>query len=219
MRLRLVDLTLPIVHGMGRRGVNIKFEQIQTFEKGGYQTSAAYIPVHVGTHVDAPLHFIKGGDSIEKVPLERLVGKAIVIDLASKGPNEAIKEADLKPFSHEIREEDIVVLRTDWTVKKWGKPDFFDASPYLDKEGAQWLAEKKIKAAGFDFAQEYAVRKAQFHTEECVVHNILLSNNIYNIEYLTNLNKLAKKRFTIIALPILLPGLEGAPARVIAIEK
>jgi len=217
--LRLVDLTLPVVHGMGRRGVNIRFEQIQTFEREGRQISAAYLPVHVGTHVDAPLHFIKGGDSIEKVPLERLVGKAIVVDLTSKGPNEAITEADLEPFSHEVREGDIVVLRTDWTVKKWGKPDFFDASPYLGMDAAQWLAKKKIKAAGFDFAQEYAVRKAQFYTEECVVHTTLLSKNIYNIEYLTNLNRLIKKRFTIIALPISLLGLEGAPARVIAIEK
>jgi len=217
--LRLVDLTLPVVHGMGRRELTIRFEQVRTFEKEGLQVSAVYLPVHVGTHIDAPLHFIKGGDSIEKVPLERLVGKAVVFDLTSKGPNEAITEADLEPFSREIREGDIVVLRTDWTVKKWGKPDFFDTSPCLDKDAAQWLAKKKVKAAGFDFAQEYAVRKAHFYTEECVVHTILLSHNIYNIEYLTNLNKLIKKRFTIIALPISLLGLEGAPARVIAIEK
>jgi len=216
---RIIDLTLPIKPGVDRIGVATSFKQVQTFKRNGWQGSSVFMHAHTGTHIDAPLHFIKGGDSIDKIPLERLIGEGMILDFTSKGLGEAITHRELAKFNAEIKAGHIVILRTDWTGKSWGKPDFFENSPYLTKDAAEWLARRKIKAVGYDFAEEFAIRKTKFKPEECVAHMILLSNGIFNIEYLTNLNKLTTKNPTIFALPIPLRGLEGAPARVIAIER
>lgn len=216
---RIIDLTLPIKPGMGRIGVATRFRQVRTFKRDGWQASSFFMHAHTGTHIDASIHFIKGGDSVDKIPLERLIGQAVIVDFTSKGPGEAITHRELAKFDAEIKAGHIVILRTDWTGKNWGKPDFFENSPYLTKDAAEWLVRRKIKAAGYDFAEEFAIRKPKLKPEECVVHMMLLSNGISNIEYLTNLDKLTSKNPTIYALPMPLHGLEGAPARVIAIER
>ena len=157
--------------------------------------------------------------NMENVPLESLVGTAVILDFTSKYEKaEPITVEDIKKdaFSREIKEGIIPVLRTDQT-KKWGQKDFYDG-PYLSEEAAEWLADRKIKACAYDFCEDYCVRKGAFRGEECVVHQVFLSRDIYNIEYLANLDKLTARIFTIIALPIKLTGVEGAIARVIAIE-
>jgi arylformamidase len=84
--------------------------------------------------------------------------------------------------------------------------------------GAEWLVRRGIKAIVYDFADEYVVRKPGFRGEECEVHHRILGEEIYNIEYVRNLGKLTQPRLTIVALPINLVGLDGAPARVVALE-
>jgi len=212
--MRIVDLTLPARKGKGRKVKNevteIKFELKRTFEEGEWQTSYISMLAHEGTHVDAPLHFVKNGASIDQVPLERLVGRGVLVDLSYKfGKGEAITDKELETLGGEIGEGDIPVLRTDQT-KKWGLPDFYATSPYLTGEACQWLVNRKVKANVFDFSIDSLALDP--------IHEILLSHNVYNIEYVTNLHKLTQKPFTIVALPLKLVGVEGAPARVIAFE-
>lgn len=210
---------MPLRKGKGRdeTGRGVKYELLQTFEKDGWQGSYISVYAHEGTHIDAPLHEVKGGASIDQVPLEKLIGRGVLIDFSYKfGKGEPITDEDLENFGGEIRKGDIPVLRTDQT-KKWGQPDFYTTSPYLTRKACQWLVNKKVKANVFDFSIEYSVgRKGPIL--EPNVHALLLSRNIYNIEYVTNLDKLTQKTFTIIALPLFLVGVEGSPARVLAIE-
>jgi len=210
---------MPLRRGKGRdeTGRGVKYERLQTFEKDGWQGSYISVYAHEGTHIDAPLHEVKGGASIDQVPLEKLIGRGVLIDFSYKfGKGEPITDEDLENFGGEIRKGDIPVLRTDQT-KKWGQPDFYTTSPYLTRKACQWLVNKKVKANVFDFSIEYSVgRKGPIL--EPNVHVLLLSRDIYNIEYVTNLDKLTQKTFTIIALPLFLVGVEGSPARVIAIK-
>ncbi|UCE43524.1 MAG: cyclase family protein, partial [Candidatus Bathyarchaeota archaeon] len=132
------------------------------------------------------------------------------------GEGAAITDEELEALGGEIREGDIPVLRTDQT-KKWNQQDFYSTSPYLTRRACEWLVNKKVKANVFDFSIEYSVGR-RGPSPEPKVHPILLSKNIYNIEYVTNLDKLTEKTFTIVALPLNLVGVEGSPARVIAIQ-
>jgi kynurenine formamidase len=218
--MRIMDLTMPLKKGRGRDeepGRGVKFELLQTFEKDGWQGAYISMYAHEGTHIDAPLHAVRGGATIDEVPLEELIGRGVLVDLSHKfSKGEAITDEDLEKFGGTIRKGDIPVIRTDQT-KKWGQPDFYVTSPYLTRKACEWLVDKKVKANVFDFSIEYSVGREDPDLEPDV-HAILLSQNIYNIEYVTNLDKLTQKTFTIVALPLLLVGVEGSPARVIAIE-
>jgi kynurenine formamidase len=75
-----------------------------------------------------------------------------------------------------------------------------------------------VKAVVYDFSEEYAVRQAGFRGEDCAIHHRILGEEIYNIEYVHNLGRISAPRLAILALPLKLAGLDGAPARVVAIE-
>jgi arylformamidase len=173
---------------------------------------------HLGTHVDAPNHFIRGGDGIERVPLERLAGSALVMDFTHKAPDGRIDVADVRRHEADAAAGDILVFRTDWTDRAWGTSEFFTHSPFVTPEVGDWMVEKDIKAAVFDFCEEYAVRSNGFTGEECPYHRAVLAAGIYNIEYVTNLSAISTSRATIMAMPINLVGSDGAPARVIALQ-
>lgn len=217
---RIIDLSLPL-----KPHFRWKFSVQKVYElnKGDtFQFSVVEVDAHSFTHIDAPLHFIRGGKSIDEVPLSQLVGEAAVIDLSDIKPKEAITSRDLNERGKHVKEGDIVLIKTEWEKRfSWESEEYWSEAPYLTKDAAEWFIGHKVKAIGCDFPQEYAIRelgRKVLKVEEFPVHQILLGNNILNIEYLTNLSEVKKERVKIIALPLKMVGCEGAPARVIAIE-
>jgi kynurenine formamidase len=108
-------------------------------------------------------------------------------------------------------------LYTGWS-DKWGSEEFWREGPFLEPDGADWLVERGVAAIVYDFAEEYVVRKTDILGKDCIIHHKILGNNIYNIEYVQNLDKISNPRLTIIALPLKLVGFDGSPARVIGLE-
>ncbi len=101
----------------------------------------------------------------------------------------------------------------------WGTfPDYYVRSPYLEPEAARYLAQKRIRAVGFDFFEEYAARLPAFTSDDFVVHQTLLGAGITLLEQMTNLTQLSDSAL-FIAAPIKIRGVEGAPARFLAIEE
>lgn len=215
---KLIDLSVPIVHGHGRLNTTVQFETTYRYEDVGWQGSSMSMFCHYGTHVDAPIHFIRDGDTMEKVPLEKLMGAASVIELDDHGENTGIAADTLEDRGRHVEAGDIVILRTGWSDLHWGGDDFWTKGPYLTPEGADWLVERRASAIVYDFSEEYVVREPGFRGEDCVVHHKLLGNDIYNIEYVHNLGEIRQPRVTLLALPLKLVGMDGAPARVVAIE-
>ena len=215
---KYIDLSLPVD---GKFRFKVELEKIRTYEKDGYQLSHISLGTHTCTHVDAPRHFAGADtDTIDAFPVDFFIGDAAVIDVP-KGLGEPITGEDLEAAGKHAQDGDIVLIRTGWVEKMWGKSDFED-SPYLTQSASDWLVDLKARMAGYDFNQDYAVR--EFHRgknvtrDDFFVHTTLLGNGILNIEYLNNLSKISKPRVKVIALPILLVGSEGAWARVVAIE-
>jgi arylformamidase len=212
----LIDLSIPVRHGEGRLGLEVAFSTPYSFESCGWQGSSFSMFAHYATHVDAPNHFIEGAHGIDEAPISRLMGAAAVIPLDDHA--KAIAADTLEERGRHVRRGDIAILRTGWSDRHWGQETFWKDGPYLDTSGADWLVERGVKAVVYDFSEEFAVRQPGFRGEDCPVHHRILGADIYNIEYVHRLAKINAPRCAILALPLKLAGLDGAPARVVAIE-
>ncbi len=216
--MHIIDLSLPVEGGAGRLKVDVSFSTPYRHDECGWQGSTFTMFCHYATHVDAPVHFIPGGESIDRVPLGKLIGPAAVIDLSDHGENMGITGDTLEERGRHVVGGDIAILRTGWTDACWGTDPFWTTGPFLDGDGADWLVERGVNAVVYDFSEEFVVREPGFRGEDCEIHHKILGRDIYNIEYVHNLSAITRPRCTIVALPLKLAGLDGAPARVLAIE-
>jgi len=216
--MKIIDLSIPIAHGEGRLGLTVSVETPYTFENCGWQGSTFSMFAHYATHVDAPLHFIREGMTIDQVPLQSLIGPAAVIELSDHGESAGISSYTLEDRGRHVKTGDIAILRTGWTDKCWGSEKFWLEGPFLTADGADWLVERGVRSVVYDFSEEYVVRNPDFQGRDCEIHHKLLGTNIFNIEYVRDLSLIERSRCALMALPIKLKGLDGAPARVVAIE-
>ena len=192
------------------------------FDRGDpYRSTSIRIALHAFTHVDAPLHVEPGRESIDQVPVDSLCGPAALVDLRPVAANQEIGPGLLRERSGHLQEGDILVLRTSWDQQReWTSREFWLEAPHLSEAAAAWLAEQPVKAVGFDFPQDYAIREIpQRHPQvhELPTHHLVLRKGIYMIEYLCNLHLVKQRRVTIYALPLKVLGSEGACARVVAV--
>jgi kynurenine formamidase len=186
---------------------------------GFWQASKVEMLLHTGSHVDFERHTVEGGQTAADVPLERVCGDALVVDLSHVGPNHPISIEDLKPRLGHLREGDIVLVRTDWTEKEWGNfPTYYLESPYCQPEAAQWLVDRGAKAIGFDCFSEYCARLPDFTSEDFIIHKIILENGSILMQQMTNLSALpTDRKFQFFAPFMKIRGAEGAPARFFAL--
>lgn len=202
--------------------------------EGGYFYSAFNFSTaeHGGTHVDAPIHFVKNAISVDELPLERLIGDAIKIDVKDKVANNRdyqIGIQDLTDWEEEhgmsIPEGSIVLLETGFSNHYPDKMTYLGTVqrghealdkmhfPGLSPTAATWLVDNRnIASIGLDSPSIDYGQSTDFQS-----HVILLSENIAVFENLTNLDQLPSIGFTIIALPIKIKGGSGAPMRIIGI--
>jgi kynurenine formamidase len=180
-------------------------------------------PVHGFTHMDSPRHFFARGRTTSDIPLETTVGEAAVVDLMPIQPNEAISPERLAAAGGHVQSGDIVVIKSCWEQHRSPRtPEFWTEAPYLRREAAQWLLERRPRAVAFDFPQDYTIRlllNGEVRpVEEHVTHDVLLRNGVILIEYLCNTAALTAPRTFLCCLPLKVPDADGAPARVVALE-
>lgn len=203
-----------------------KIEPLSTVEKNGNFVQSFSTTNHSFTHIDAPAHFVQDGTSIDQVPLQQLIGEAVVLDMMHKLPSEGVTAKDLEETGVEVKEGDIVIIRTGWTEKAFGTKEFWEKMIYLSEDAGEWLVNKKVKALLSDFMTDLAPFTSCNHCNSLIPnkensypsHKNLLGAGIILIEWCTNLASISNKRVTVIALPLKLKGGDAAQARVIAIE-
>ena len=214
--MRVIDLSFPI--GPHFRWT-VASERRSTHEAGqNFQSTVLTVSCHAYTHVDAPVHFLPGDRDIASMPVDQWMGEAAVVDLTHLGENAEVTAADLDRRAGHVRAGDIVLLRTDWTDKMYGRwPDYFTQSPYCPPETAEWLVAKGPKNIGFDFFEEYCARLPEFTSEDFAMHRVILGAGVVIMEGLTNLAALPARRVDFAAPFYKIAGTEGAPARFFAI--
>jgi kynurenine formamidase len=179
-----------------------------TFSAHSYDSEAVFMSTHTGTHMDAPSHFIRGGDSIDRISPGRFVAEATIAKIPKK-PNGLVKVSDIK--DHEIRENDAVVIATGWE-KHIRQKNYMTENPGLSASAARYLVRKKVSVVAIDGPSIDAGSDARF-----TAHKILLANNVLVLENLCNVSRITKKRFTLAMAPLKLEGSTGSPVRAFAL--
>jgi kynurenine formamidase len=196
-----------------------------------YASNNFFTSEHGGTHMDAPVHFAQGKQAADQVPLDRLVGAAVVIDVtdaSEANPDYQISVADLQRWEQAhgaIPADTILLLRTGFS-RRWpdaarylGTAERGESAvaklhfPGLHPDAATWIvANRPIKAIGIDTASIDYGQSSVFET-----HRTLYAQNIAAFENLTALERLPATGAYLVALPMKIKGGSGAPLRAIAI--
>jgi kynurenine formamidase len=217
---RIIDLTVTVdVNTKSPPSTDLKVELTRYHRGPGFwQVTAVAQSLHTGSHVDSPLHCYADGGTTADIPLERVIGEAFVLDCSHVEPEQPIEVRDLEAVASGVQREDILIVRTDWTDRSWGRfPEFFTRSPYLTPEAADWLIGQRPRAIGFDFFEEYSARLPQFTSEDFVCHRIMLRGGVPMLEQITGLGQVGRPRFDFFAPFYKIAGTEGAPARYFAL--
>lgn len=209
---KIIDLTAEIYDGAPTMPMDPKCSVTEhcNLDTLGYNLSRLTLSTHHGTHLDVPYHFFYEGETVEKVNLERYIVRAVKVDLTYKKPKEAINVEDLISHESYIDKGLGLLLHTGWD-KIFPKRKFFSDFPFISKELAEWLAQKKVKLIGIDMP---CPNVSDWKT----VHELLLGRSIVIVEGLTSMEKLGEGEFTFIALPLKIRGRDGSPIRAIAIK-
>ena len=212
--MKPIDLTLTISKSIPCFPGSPKPQFIlwSDIEDDGYNLELLFLSSHTGTHLDAPYHFVKNGMKIHQIPLDRLIGKAILIKL-KKTKNSAITKKDIILFEKKkevIPNHSSVFFFTKWQ-KNLKKDNYFTENPGLDKSAASYLISKKINLVGIDSPSIDLGKDESF-----TVHHLFSKNDILIVENLTNLNQISSTEFNFTILPLKLKDSTGSPVRAVA---
>ena len=206
-RQRVTDGGHPVVEItiLGRHGIE------------GRETRKVVLGTHIGTHADAPRHFIPNGQTIDEIPLDVLIGPATVVDFTGCQPLQPIDIADLEQKLHgKIPAR--LILRTGWS-EYFGNLKFYNEYPFLSENAAQWLVEKGVRLIAMDTPSPDNPAHSRGTPKDSPNHKVLLGAEVVLVEYLANLKSLTAPEVELIVLPLKLKGCDGSPARCVAIEK
>jgi kynurenine formamidase len=201
-------------------------------DKGYFYSAYRYSAAeHGGTHLDSPVHFAKGRHTVDQIPLQQLIGAAIVIDVAEKCVTNADYQVTVADFQNwerkngKIRPGTIVLLRTGFGKRYPDRAKYLGTDergaqavaklhfPGLDPAAARWLTQNRsIKAIGLDTASIDYGQSTLFES-----HRILFEKNIPAFENVANLDQLPVKGLSVIALPMKIKNGSGGPLRIVAI--
>jgi arylformamidase len=211
--LKIYDISLPLNPDLpvwpGDPAVVL--ERFRAISEGNISNdSRLACSVHSGTHVDAPIHFLENGSSVEQLPLDALVGPAEVIE---------VQNADL--ITPEILERAGLPTETTRLLVKTPNSDLWTDSSHafnpdfvaLNSQAARWIVNRGIRLVGVDY-----LSVQRFGDKDCATHRVLLEAGVVIVEGL-DMRKVTPGPYQLICLPIKLSGSDGAPARTILIEE
>jgi arylformamidase len=216
--MKIVDLTYDIHEGMTTFDApwhpKVSVKQLGRHGHEGRETREVTFGTHTGTQVDAPLHFISRGRSIEQMSLKKLIGPVTIIDFSNFKENavvvpEVLRGLELKPR---------VIFKFGWG-KYWGTRKFYKNYPFFSKEAARYLISKGVELVAMDTPSpddgRIKISEVIGEEQDSPIHKIFLKKGVILVEYLAGLNELKDyDGWTLVAAPLRIKGADGSPARV-----
>jgi arylformamidase len=206
--MRVYDISVAIEPGMPLwpGDVPLELERVQKINHGDIaNVTRISCSVHVGTHVDAPIHFLEDGRGIETLSFRVLNGRAYVVDLPDVDliTSDVLENAGVPPRTRRV------LFKTTnsqyWNEPKHEfKPDFVG----LDQSASHWLVKKGVQLVGVDYLSVAPFDRPQ------PTHKTLLANEVVILEGL-DLRQVSQGRYMLHCLPLKISGCDGAPARAI----
>ncbi|MFO7818108.1 MAG: cyclase family protein [Desulfovibrionales bacterium] len=210
--MHLIDLThlispdMPVYPGMEPPVLN----NACSIAAHGFREKKITMFSHIGTHIDAPAHMLKNGQTLDELPLDTFFGKAFLWELPDDNKG-TIGIKDLMAEREEIERADFLLINTGWD-KYWKNDDYFAGYPVLSPETADWLGQISLKGVGLD-----TISADRADCSDFPVHNSLLKSGMVIIENLSGLGQLNRSRFMFSCLPLKLEKADGSPVRAIAL--
>ena len=206
---RIYDISVPIRSGglvyPGNPEIDIALQQ--AVAKGaGANVSTIRFGSHTGTHADAARHFFDDGQTVDKIPLERLIGPALLLSFADD--IRSVGAAELR--AHDIKGQTRILLRTRNSAFL-SQREFVKDYTYLAPDGAQYLVDQGVELVGIDY-----LSIEQFHSGHHLTHRTLLERSVVIVEGL-DLSVPPPGEYQFICLPLRIEGCDGAPARAVLI--
>jgi arylformamidase len=211
---RFLDLSRPVEQGMPFYPGDVapRVEVYARHAEQGWGANTLFMSEHSGTHLDAPFHLLPGGETVERIPLERLTGPALVLDVSHRWPGQAISLEDLAGMA--LTPLDALILRTGAEACV----SFEEAvakAPGLSEQAARGLAESGVRLVGTDSASIDLVEAT-----DLPAHQQLLGAGVPVVENLTNLGRLIEltggARFDLHTFPLRITRGSGSPVRAVA---
>jgi arylformamidase len=202
-----IDITVTIHRGMAHWPTDeaVGIERICDLNRGDdYNLSRILMSLHTGTHMDAPIHFIKDGIGIDRMPLDAAFGPARVIEIVDK---ELIRPPELQ--DHNIREGERILFKTANSASLWNTDTFSEEFVSVSEESAAYLAQRGVLLVGVDY-----LSVGGFNTDIAKVHLSLLEAGVWIIEGL-DLSRVEPGDYELVCLPLKVDRGDGAPARAI----
>ncbi|GIO06461.1 cyclase [Brevibacillus reuszeri] len=202
--MKMYDVTGAIFEGMTvYKNKPEKQPSFKTVTNGYVTESRIELDVHTGTHVDAPLHMVTNGETMESIPLDKLVGMCKVLDLTHL--EERITRTDLEKL--ELQKNDFILFKT----KNSFEERFSFTFVYLAEDGADYLVQLGVRGIGTD---ALGIERSQ---EDHPTHKKLFAGNVIVMEGL-RLQEVPQGEYFMVAAPLKLIGTDAAPARVLLFE-
>ncbi len=219
--MKIIDLSLHIEEGMmtfpthwhpvvevtilGRHGIE------------GRETRKIVLGTHIGTHADAPRHFIPNGRTIDEVPLDILVGPATVVNFSPCRALQVIDVPDLKAkLGNKVPAR--LILRTDWS-EYFGQMAFYNEYPFFSEAAATWMVENGVRLIAMDTPSPDNPAHSRGTAKDSPNHKVLLGAGVVLVEYVCNLKSVTASEVELVVLPLKLKGCDGSPVRCVAIER
>jgi len=202
-----IDISVPLRNGMVTWPGDAPFERSPTLQIAtGAQCNLSQISTtaHIGTHMDAPLHYIAGGAGIETLPITASIGRARVIEIHDP---EVIRSRELE--AHHLAKSERVLFKTKNSERCWKTDQFQEKYIYIEPDAARHLAERRVQTVGVDY-----LSVGGFEGDGPLTHRILLEAGIWIIEGL-QLEHVEPGEYELVCLPLKIMGSDGAPARAV----
>ena len=190
--------------------------QHATIAKDGFNLVSVAMGSQSGTHVDAPYHFNDDTEKIDEIPLDRFVGRGVILRCDGVGARERITLDSVRSDAEKAGPGDIVLVHTGW-ARHYGEPKYFD-NPFLDAELVSFLLERGVRTIGLDALNIDETPDDTHPGEGFPVHHLIanvagvICENLYNLESIDFPDPLVS------LLPMKFVGIDGAPVRAVAME-
>jgi arylformamidase len=211
--MRLIDLSQPVFDRCPNCPAHppVRVELGATHERDGWRLELMTLASHTGSHVDAPLHKLAGAASLDDIPLERFVGKALILDLRDSSPSRPIDAALLSDKLRGPVDGRILLLATGWGDRRQATDEWHYRSPHLTVDGAGWLVARHVRGVGID---HYSISGAA-DPNNARVHEVLLGAGIWIVEELRFPEEVFSlpQPVTFWSLPVNFKGFTGAFCR------
>jgi arylformamidase len=202
--MKVYDVSSPIYTGMPVYKNKPEKQPKQTTNTNGYVTETRLeLDVHTGTHVDAPLHMVVDGETIETLPLDKLVGPCKVFDLTAVEDRITVKDIE----GLDIQKDDFLLFKTKNSFDEEFNFDFV----FVAEDAAKYLAEIGVSGVGVD---ALGIERSQ---EGHPTHKTLFANNVIIIEGL-RLKDITEGQYIMCAAPLKLSGVDASPARIVLMD-